>query len=124
MHLLRTSHPGCFRVWDEVKQDVVITAYVKPLSMLPAVESFLQGQQYGPGWHAEVKDIFLQSPYKISAGAAAQLPGPGIDLPTLSLQGASSRSIAPCAEARGHPEAAMVKAGTRSGAKHFQKTPV
>ena len=42
VHLLRNSHPGCFRVWDEVKQDVVITADIKPLSMLPTVESFLQ----------------------------------------------------------------------------------
>ena len=45
VHLLCNSHPGCFCVWDEVKQDAVITAYIKPLSMLPTVESFLQGQQ-------------------------------------------------------------------------------
>ena len=47
----------------------------------------------------------------------AQLLGPGVDLPALSLQGASSRSVAPCAEARGHPEAAMVTSGTCSGAR-------
>ena len=49
VHLLRNSHPNCFRVWDEVKHDVVITSDNKPLFMLPTVESFLQGQQNGPG---------------------------------------------------------------------------
>ena len=44
VHLLHNSHPGCFCVWDEVKQDVVIFADIKPLSILPNVESFLQGQ--------------------------------------------------------------------------------
>ena len=43
VHLLRNPHPGCFRVWDEVKQDVVITADIRPLPILPNVESFLQG---------------------------------------------------------------------------------
>ena len=71
VHLLRTSHPGCFRVWDEVKQDVVITTDVKPLSMLPTVQSFLQGLQDGPSRHGEVKDEFLRSQCKISAIAAA-----------------------------------------------------
>ena len=47
VHLLRYSHPDCFRVWDEVKQDVVITADIKPLSMLTTVDSFLQGKQNG-----------------------------------------------------------------------------
>ena len=55
VHLLRYLHPGCFRVRDEVKQDVVITTYIKLLSMLPTVESFLQDQQNGPGEHGEVK---------------------------------------------------------------------
>ena len=41
VHLLRNSHPGCFRVWDEVKQDVVVAADIKPLSILLGVESFL-----------------------------------------------------------------------------------
>ena len=84
VHLLRNSHPGCFRVWDEVKQDVVITVDIKPLSMLPTIESFLQCQQNGPGRHGEVKDEFLQSQFIISAVAAAQVPGPGVDLPALS----------------------------------------
>ena len=92
VHLLRNSHPGCFRVWDEVKQDVVITADIKPLSMLDTVESFLQGQQNGPGRQGEVKDEVLQSLCKISAVAAAQVLRPGADLSPLSLQGASSQS--------------------------------
>ena len=82
VHLLRNSHPGCFRVWDEVKQDVVITADIKPLSMLPTVESFLQGQQNGPGRQGEVKDEVLQSQCKISVVAAAQVLRPGADLLT------------------------------------------
>ena len=41
MHLLHNSHPGCFRVWDEVKQDVVVTGDIKSLSILPRVETFL-----------------------------------------------------------------------------------
>ena len=41
VHLLRNSHPGCFRVLDEVKHDVVVTADIKPLSILPGIESFL-----------------------------------------------------------------------------------
>ena len=86
MHLLRNSHPDCFRVWDEVKQDVVIIADIKPLSMLPTVESFLQVQQNEPGRQGEVKDEVLQSQCKILAVAAAQLLGPGVDLPALSLQ--------------------------------------
>ena len=40
VHLLRNSHPGCFFVWDEVKQGVVVTADIKPLSISPGVESF------------------------------------------------------------------------------------
>ena len=59
VHLLRNSHPGCFRVWDEVKQDVVVSADIKPLSILPNVESFLQGEQNGPGRRGEVKDDVL-----------------------------------------------------------------
>ena len=59
LHLLHNSHPGCFRVWDEVKQDVVVTADIKPLSILPSVESFLQGQQNVPGRQGEVKDSVL-----------------------------------------------------------------
>ena len=50
VHLLRNSHPGCFCVWDEVKQDVVVIADIKPLSILPGVESFLQGEENGQGW--------------------------------------------------------------------------
>ena len=34
VHLLCKSHPGCFHVWDEVKQDVVMAAGIKPLSIL------------------------------------------------------------------------------------------
>ena len=59
VYLLRNSHPGCFCVWDEVKQDVVITAEIKPLSKLPTVESFLEGQQNGPVRQGEVKDEVL-----------------------------------------------------------------
>ena len=59
VHLLRNSHLDCFRVLDEVKQDVVVTADIKPLSIRPGVESFLQGQQNGPGRHGEVKDDVL-----------------------------------------------------------------
>ena len=59
VHLLRNSHPGCFRVEDEVKQDVVVAADIKPLSILPGVESFLQGQKNGPGRRGEVKDDVL-----------------------------------------------------------------
>ena len=117
VHLLRNSHPGCFRVWDEVKQDVVITADIKPLSMFPNVESFLQGQQNGRGRQGEVKDEVLQSQCKISAVAGAQVLISWDDLPALSLQGASSHSEEPCAEARGHPEAAMVKSRACSGAR-------
>ena len=43
-------------MWDEVKQDVVVTADIKSLSNLPGVQSFLQGQQNGPGLQGEVKD--------------------------------------------------------------------
>ena len=59
VHLLRNLHPGCFRVWDEVKQDVVVAADIKPVSILPGVESFLQGQQNEPGRRGEVKDDVL-----------------------------------------------------------------
>ena len=59
VHLICNSHPGCFRVWDEVKQDVVITADIKPLSILPGVESFLQGQQNVPGRPGEFKENVL-----------------------------------------------------------------
>ena len=83
VHLLRNSHPGCFCVWDEVRQDVVVTTDIKPLSILPGVESFLQGQQNKPGRREEVKDDVLQSPCKISVNAAAQVLGPGTDPPTL-----------------------------------------
>ena len=65
VHLLRNSFPGCFCVWDEVKHDVVVTADIKPLSILPGVESFLQGQQNGPRLQGEVKDEVLQSQCKI-----------------------------------------------------------
>ena len=117
VHLLRNSHPGCFCVWDKVKQDVVVTADIKPLSILPGVESFLQGQQNGPGRQGEVKDDVLQSQCKISADAAAQVLGPGADLPAPRLQGASSQSEGPGAGARGHPEAAMVRTRACSGAR-------
>ena len=89
MHLLRDLHHGCFRVWNEDKQDVVITADIEPLLMLQIVGSFFEGQQNRPGRQGEVKDEVLQSQCKISAVAAAQLLGPGVDLPALSLQGAS-----------------------------------
>ena len=81
VHLLRNSHPGCFCVWDEVKQDVVITADIKPLSMLPTVESFLHGQQNGQSRHGEVKDEFLQSQCQILAVVAAQVLRPGLISP-------------------------------------------
>ena len=54
VHLLRNSHPGCFRVWDEVKQDVIEDANIKPLSILTGVESLLQGQQNKQGWRGEI----------------------------------------------------------------------
>ena len=117
VHLLRNSHPGCFRVWDEVKQDVVVTAHIKPLSILPGVESFLQGQQNGPGRQEEVKDDVLQSQCKISADAAAQVLRPGADLPAPRLQGASSHSEEQGVEAWGDPEAALVKTRACSGAR-------
>ena len=41
VHLLNNSHPGCFRVWDEEKQDVVVAADNQPLSILPGVDSLL-----------------------------------------------------------------------------------
>ena len=44
VHLLRNSHPGCFCVRDEVRQDVVVAADIKPLSILPGVDLLLQGQ--------------------------------------------------------------------------------
>ena len=46
LHLLHNSHLGCFRVWDEEKQDVVVAADIKSLSILPDVDSLLQGQQH------------------------------------------------------------------------------
>ena len=100
VHLL-DSHPGCFCVWDEVKQDVVIIADIKPLPILPNVESFLQGQQNAPSRQGEVKDSVLKSRCKISAVAAAQVLRPGIYLPALSLRGALSHFEEPCAEPRG-----------------------
>ena len=71
VHLHRNSHPGCFCVWDEVKQNVVVTADIKPLSIFPDVESFLLGPQNGPSQQGEVKDDVLHSQCKISAVAAA-----------------------------------------------------
>ena len=56
VHLLRYSHPGCYRVLDEVKQDVVIIADIRPL---PNVESFLQSQQNAPSRQGEVEDSVL-----------------------------------------------------------------
>ena len=104
-------------MWDEVKQDVVVAADIKPLSILPGVESFLQGQENEPGRRGEVKDDVLQSLCKISADAAAQVLGPGADLPAPRLQGASSHSEGPGGGARGHPEAAMVRNRACSGAR-------
>ena len=121
VHLLRNSHPGCFRVWDEVKPDVVVTADMKPLSFLPGVESFLQDLQNGPAWRGEVKDDVLQSQCKISADAAAQVLGPGADPPPPRLQGVSSHSEGPGAGARGYPEAAMVRTRACSGARTSPK---
>ena len=66
VHPFRNSHHGCFRVWDKVKQAVVVTADIKPLSILPGVESFLHGQQNGRGRQGEVKDEILWSQCKIS----------------------------------------------------------
>ena len=118
VHLLRNSHPGCSRVWGEVKENVVVAADIKPLSILPGVESFLQGQEsHGPGRRGEGNDDVLQSPCEISADAAAKLPGPGADLPAPRLQGASSCSWGPIGGGRGHPEAAMVQTRVRFGAK-------
>ena len=59
VHLLRNSHLGCFRVWDEVKQDVVVAADIKSQLILPGVESFLQGEQNELGRQGEVKDDVL-----------------------------------------------------------------
>ena len=87
VHLLRNSHPGCFRVWDEVREDVVVAADIKPLPILPGVDSFLQGQQsHGPVRLGESKDSILQSPCEISADAAAELLRPGADLPAPRLR--------------------------------------
>ena len=68
-------------MWDEVKQDVVVTADIKSLSILPGVEPFLQGQQNRPCRRGEVKDDVLQSQCKITADAAAQVLEPGANLP-------------------------------------------
>ena len=95
VHLLRNSYPGCFRVWDEVKQDVVGAADIKFLSILPGVESFLQGQQNELRRRGEVKDDVLQSQCKILADVAAQMLGPGADFRAPRLQGASSHSEGP-----------------------------
>ena len=73
-------------MWDEVKQDVVVTADIKSLSILPRVETFLQGQQNVPGRQRGVKDSVLQSPCKTSAAAAAQVLRPGVDLPAPRLK--------------------------------------
>ena len=117
VHLLRNSHPGCFCVWNEVKQEVVVAAGIEPLSILPGVVSFLQGQQsHGPGRRGEGKDDVLQSPCEISPDAAAELPRSGADLPAQRQHGASSHSEGPIAGARGHPEAAMVRTRVHSGA--------
>ena len=88
VHLLRNSDPSCVCVWDEVKHDVTITADIRPQSMLPTVESFLQGQQNGPGRQGEVKDEVLQSQCNISVDATARVLGPGADVPAPRLQGA------------------------------------
>ena len=117
VHLLSNSHPGCFRVWDEVKQDVVVAADIKPLSIPPGVDSLLQGQQNEPGRRGEVKDDVLKSQCKILVDGAAQVPGLGADLPALRLQRATSHSEEPIAESRQHPEAAIGQTSVRSGAR-------
>ena len=88
---------------------MVVTANIKPPSILPGVESFLQCQQNGLGRHGEVKDEVLQCQCKIVADVAAQVRRPGAGLPALRLHGAPSHSEEPCVEARGHREVAMVK---------------
>ena len=108
VHLLHDSHVGCFRVWDEEKHDVVVAADIKPLSILPGVNSFLQGQQsHRPGRQGEDGDHVLQSPCKISVDEAAKLQGPGNGLPDPSLQQASSHSAEPILGTRGGFEAAI-----------------
>ena len=49
---------------------MVITADIKPLSMLPTVESFLQSEQNGPSRQAEVKDEVVKA--WMSYGGAVQ----------------------------------------------------
>ena len=46
VHLLHVSHPGCFRVWDEEGQDLVVVADIKSLSIFPGKDSLSQGQQH------------------------------------------------------------------------------
>ena len=96
---------------------MVVAAHIKPVSILPSVKSFLHGQQNGPSRQGEVKDEVLQSQCKISTDAAAQVLGPGADLPAPRLHGVSSHSEEPCVGARGHPEAAMVRSRACSGAR-------
>ena len=117
VHLLRNLHPGCFRVWDEVNEDLLVAADIKPLSILPGVESFLQGQQSEPRRRGKVTNDVLESQCKISVDAAAQVLGPGADLPAPRLQGASSHSEEPGAGARGHPDPVMVRTRACSGAR-------
>ena len=79
VHLTHNSHPGGFRVWDEEKQDVVLAADIKPLSILPDVDSFLLGQQsHRRGRQREDGDHVLQFPYKILADAEGGVQGPWV----------------------------------------------
>ena len=40
------SYPGCYKVWDEAKDDMVIAADVKPLTLLPGVDVISQEQEH------------------------------------------------------------------------------
>ena len=43
LHVLHNSQPGCFRVWDEGKGDVVVATDIKPLCIFLGVDAILQG---------------------------------------------------------------------------------
>ena len=102
-----------------------MVADIKPVSILPSVESFLQGQQsHGPGRRGEGNYDVLQTPCELSAHAAAELPGPGADRPAPRLQRATSHSEEAIAESRQHPEAATGQTRVRSGAKTSPETAV
>ena len=117
VYLLHNSHPGCFRVWDEEKHDVVVTANIRPLSILPGVDSLLHGQQHPrPGRLGDNRGLASHSPCEISTISAAQGLWSGVDRPVPSLDGVSGHSAAGHAGARMGAEAAVEGARVRSEA--------